>query len=366
VGAAHNGAGLSYEEAHEELLSAADRLPIAAAADTAEAAAPVPDDAPTAPFNFDTLVAALGAPAAPPLVEAVASGETPAVYTLPPDELPVGGDPFAALEAELRAQAGVDVSPDAVHTAALDAAAGLTEPEWSLPAPAAPGQDVDGGDASSELERDLRDVASAGPAVGHDGSAETSAAPDTTAADVPAGDEPPGEDPLSGFAPWLSADTPPTVEAPATEAAAAAVESVPLVTRPWEPAVPPTVVAEPLPDDVAAPLAAAEGEPPVFTPPIDHAQDGVPTDAAPAAAAAGEPEAAADAPVAPELSLAGVEVVADAEAFHQALAQMVDDAVAPADASPAAEAPESAPPAGDDVLGELEDWLHTLQDRSTQ
>ncbi len=97
--------GLTFEEAHQELLSAADRMPLAPATAAAETEADAGADpgGSTAPFNFDTLVAALGTPAAPPLVEAVVAGETPQVFELP--DLPAAdADPFAALEAELRAQ----------------------------------------------------------------------------------------------------------------------------------------------------------------------------------------------------------------------------------------------------------------------
>ena len=61
----------------------------------------------TAPFDFDTLVAALGTPTASPLIEAVVRGETPPVFELP-DMPELGADPFAALEAELRGQVETD------------------------------------------------------------------------------------------------------------------------------------------------------------------------------------------------------------------------------------------------------------------
>ena len=80
--------GLTFEEAHQELLSAADRLPPVTSDEPATTAADEAGGA-TAPFNFDTLVAALGTPAAPPQVEAVVQGETPPVFELP--ELPDRG-----------------------------------------------------------------------------------------------------------------------------------------------------------------------------------------------------------------------------------------------------------------------------------
>jgi tetratricopeptide (TPR) repeat protein len=113
--------GLTFEEADHELLSAADRLPPV----TADLAATTTADhtgGATAPFNFDTLVAALGTPTAPPQIEAVMRGETPPVFELP--ELPdLGADPFAALEAELRGQVGSPGEP----AAALEAPS-LDEP----------------------------------------------------------------------------------------------------------------------------------------------------------------------------------------------------------------------------------------------
>ncbi len=100
--AANPGGGLSYEEAHQELLSAASRVPLAAPQD------PPPvrdaDQGATAPFDFDRLVAALGSPAAPPHVEAAVAGYAgAAAFELPDSPALDGADPFAALEAELRA-----------------------------------------------------------------------------------------------------------------------------------------------------------------------------------------------------------------------------------------------------------------------
>ncbi len=103
VGAATTGpnGGLSFEEAHQELLSAAERLPV-----TPPQEAPLGRDADqgsTAPFDFDRLVAALGSPAAPPQVEAAVEGRPSTVSLDLPEPASLDPDPFAALEAELRA-----------------------------------------------------------------------------------------------------------------------------------------------------------------------------------------------------------------------------------------------------------------------
>lgn len=108
VGVAAAGAseGLSFEEAHRELLSAAERVPVAPPtpprlAETTTAPAAV---GATAPFDFDRLVAALGTPVAPAQVEAAVHGQpmvTPADLPQAPED---PSNPFAALEAELRAQ----------------------------------------------------------------------------------------------------------------------------------------------------------------------------------------------------------------------------------------------------------------------
>jgi len=91
---------LSFEEAHQELLSAAERLPVTAPQDMPSDAGRDGDQGSTAPFDFDRLVAALGSPAAPPQTEAAVAGFAAAVHI--PDTPSLGADPFAALEAELR------------------------------------------------------------------------------------------------------------------------------------------------------------------------------------------------------------------------------------------------------------------------
>ena len=121
IGVAQSGppGGLSFEEAHQELLSAAERVPLAPqsvpppARNAAEGA--------TAPFDFDRLVAALGSPAAPPQLEAAVAGRAAPAIDLP-DVADLGPNPFAALEAELRAHDAVPaVSLVGEPPSALDA-----------------------------------------------------------------------------------------------------------------------------------------------------------------------------------------------------------------------------------------------------
>ncbi len=107
IGMAASGppGGLSFEEAHQELLSAAERVPLAP-----QSASPPPArnaaEGSTAPFDFDRLVAALGTPSAPPQLEAVVQGLAAPAIDLP-DVVDLGPNPFAALEAELRAHDAV-------------------------------------------------------------------------------------------------------------------------------------------------------------------------------------------------------------------------------------------------------------------
>ena len=111
--AASPNGGLSFEEAHQELLSAAERLPVtppqAASLHEREA-----DLGSTAPFDFDRLVAAMGSPAAPPNVDAAIDGRASTVSLDLPEPAAVGPDPFAALEAELRAH---DAAPGGAKVA---------------------------------------------------------------------------------------------------------------------------------------------------------------------------------------------------------------------------------------------------------
>lgn len=107
VGASASGDthGLSFEEAHQELLSAAERVPLARPA--VPLAPPAAPEGSTAPFDFDRLVAALGSPSAPPQFEAAVDGSAAAAPISLPESIDLGPNPFAALEAELRAAEAV-------------------------------------------------------------------------------------------------------------------------------------------------------------------------------------------------------------------------------------------------------------------
>ncbi|MGE0359781.1 MAG: tetratricopeptide repeat protein [Vicinamibacterales bacterium] len=326
--------GLTFEEAHQELLSAAERVPfVSAAAPPAAEAEPasVPEAAPSAApaaapsgaFDFDTLVATLGTPAAPPLVEAVVSGETPEVFALP--DIPAeGGDPFAALEAELRAQG--DLEPLAID----DQVAALV--------------DADAADDVTATEVSAGDWPEP-PAA--EAPADVESAPAVT---VPEG-EPPAD------APWLttrlgdegSPEPQPVVEWGDAEVTVA--EVAPPATLPDEP------VAAP------APVLVVEG--------AFHLEVPMPSD-----------EPVVTAPASGDALLAGVEEAMHAELDAAAvgpdaverLMSGLTEAVEPpaAVAEPSAAASEAPQPSGvaaaverDDVLGDLEDWLSTLQDRSS-
>lgn len=148
IGVAQSGppGGLSFEEAHQELLSAAERVPLAP-----QSSAPPPArnaaEGSTAPFDFDRLVAALGSPAAPPQLEAAVAGRAAPVVALP-DVADLGPNPFAALEAELRAHDAApttipDVAPASEPPSAIDAL--LAAP------PAEAGETTDVGDALAAM-----------------------------------------------------------------------------------------------------------------------------------------------------------------------------------------------------------------------
>lgn len=133
IGVAQSGppGGLSFEEAHQELLSAAERVPLAPQS-TAQPAARNAAEGSTAPFDFDRLVAALGSPAAPPQLEAAVAGRPAPVITLP-DVQDLGPNPFAALEAELRAH---DTSPVALpDVAGVSEAASAMDALLAAPVP---------------------------------------------------------------------------------------------------------------------------------------------------------------------------------------------------------------------------------------
>ncbi len=100
--AASPNSGLSFEEAHQELLSAAERLPVTPPQEPSVYGRNA-DQGSTAPFDFDRLVAALGSPSAPPQIDAAVEGRAATVSIDLSEPVSLGPDPFAALEAELRA-----------------------------------------------------------------------------------------------------------------------------------------------------------------------------------------------------------------------------------------------------------------------
>lgn len=326
--------GLTFEEAHQELLSAAERVPLVAAAapavlepepEPAVEAAPLPTTpaAPATAFDFDTLVAALGTPPAPPLVEAVVGGETPEVFTLP--DLPAeGGDPFAVLEAELRAQGDIGAAALDDQMAAL--VAGDAAPaEVAVAEPAA---DDWPGEMAERLPADVE----ATPAPGEE--PPTDAPWLTTRLDEEAAPEPA---PVVewGYAEAIVADAPPTTS---SDQPAAPAEPVLVVEGAFHLEVPA------MPSD--EPVAPAEGS-------------GDPLLAGVEAALPAELETDAVGPEAVEQLMTGLAAAVEPP---PAVAQ------APADAPAATPEPSvvTAPAAqGDDVLGDLEDWLSTLQERSS-
>jgi tetratricopeptide (TPR) repeat protein len=366
VAAAGGSNGLTFEEAHRELLSAAERVPVVATP------APPPRrlaDAPTAPFDFDRLVAALGTPAAPPQVEAVVAGTPQGLALELPETIEVGPNPFAALEAELlahdarvaaeraeprgesgRYEVAADAARESMPEPALESAAQVLE-DTMLGSEAADG----GPGPAASIEPAAADLAQA---------AIDLAAMDLAA--VPA-----------DFAPAPVDDVAPAPPVPA--------DVMP------EPAdfVPAAEVA-PAPPDFAAARSDTDhalADTHLATPPIDLA----------ALTAALEPMAAADAALGPDVAVPVMDAVAVVDAVQVLDAvQVMDPSEAPTvllsvpesfpmeavpvpDPAPepevppvavAAEEPSPAPLAtaapapSEDVLDDLESWLNTLHDRS--
>ena len=303
--------GLTFEEAHQELLSAADRLP-AVTSDEPETTAEDEAGGATAPFNFDTLVAALGTPAAPPQVEAVVQGETPPVFELP--ELPEGADPFAALEAELRGQ--------------VELPGGMAAPEVLR---------VDEPTAETPLEAD-EDLYAPPEEWLTEPTPPKAFELDPAAEPVFADAEPaPPEDPTS---PWESAAPPQFEDAVPLDAEAAIAEV----------AVPEDVAAEDA-EDIAVGVTVLEAEV------VEHpAEPGPDADPAPTISAAERSETLS---LVARSEREGNDTMADqAEPTPSAPGSQDDDA--PAAPAPAAAAKD------DGVLDDLEDWLNSLQDKSSQ
>ncbi len=341
--------GLSFEEAHQELLSAGDRVPLAPAAATAESAPEVAGDpqATTAPFDFDTLVAALGTPAAPPLVEAVVRGETPEVFELPelPDlpGLPVltdAVDPFALLEAELRSQPAAEPGPEPSESATdpvqiePPAEGWLTRAYLADDAPAA---------AWAATEPD---------AGGAD--ADPTPLPDVAAGPVPV---------EAPFAALLTADGDPgdgaeeMTELPALSDLASDAPVDLASDAPVAPAPLDSLAA--LSETVSVSVSVQEWPAPAV------ADDATAADATPSDALMAEvaPPVSVDAP----LTDAAIDAPPEVPAI--AAAPVASEPVAePRIADPAIDGDRQPAAAGrhDDVLGDLEDWLSTLQERSDQ
>lgn len=329
--------GLTFEEAHQELMSAADRVPLAQPAPTAEPAPPVvevPMEGATAPFDFDTLVAALGTPAAPPLVEAVVSGETPELFTLPAAPAAEAADPFAVLEAELRGQPGDALAEADVAEDVASELAALVD--VFAPVAVEPSNEPD--HAGVETAADVVSPAVVDGAV--------------IANDAPA-------DASAPAAPW------PALEPPAIAPDALAS----LLGTAAEPVAPAAEPDAPASEDVLQSVAAViEGAEPIEAEAAPLVADTFVGDAI-----------VADDPVAPSALSESADVpepFAAAETAEAAQAEVVAAAQVHApegqegSPTPSGEAgdPPDAPAArqGEDVLGDLESWLHTLQERSDQ
>lgn len=299
VGVAASSApgGLSFEEAHHELLSAAERVPVVAPRPAPVAAS----DAPTAPFDFDRLVAALGSPTAPPQLEAAVAGRPTSVPALElADTIDLGPNPFAALEAELRAHA-------AAPTAASMAA------ESSTPAELGPVESAETGRYEASAAR-----AAGEPLVALLPDSAEAVLEDTLLADV--GD-------MALVAVDEASEAPePFEEAPTVAVAVAGVEAIGSGTahESPEPASP-----EPSATAIAFAPSAADASPEAEASPVE----------APAALAI-----AADAPDA-------------APAPHPVEASAL--------VATAVDAQSAAPATSGNVLDDLESWLDTLHDRTS-
>ena len=279
---AQGSSGLSFEEAHQELLSAAERVPLAPSASPARPATET--EGSTAPFDFDRLVAALGSPTAPPQFEAAVAGQASAAPIELPDVPDLGPNPFAALEAELRAHEAQPL-PAAAPWAAVQVEAAVetvSGDETAAPAPAV------------EMAPDT----SADPFAGLVSMPPAEAEPVFDLDMAAAALEMPASDRGDGLEDTLLADTVGLLDSEATPD---------------------------LPSAIDALLAAPE---PVLDAPVL------------AAAAADAPPVAAVATSVPEAETAA------------------------ADAAPVVVA--AAVRADDNVLDDLESWLSTLHDRSTE
>lgn len=224
VGVAASGSsqGLTFEEAHRELLSAPERVPAAAApaaARAVETTTPAPAHGATAPFDFDRLVAALGAPAAPAQLEAAVQGQPPVTAADLPAVADDSSNPFAELEAELRArEEGVEAPAGAALPGLPDLPAWVAAASDLTPLVPSDQPDADQGPRSPDVELEQAfatfepTVQQASPAanMGPDWSGlfDLGSGPISPAAEPPtAGVEatrPPTEDVLGELEDWLS------------------------------------------------------------------------------------------------------------------------------------------------------------------
>lgn len=299
VAASNTPGGLSFEEAHQELLSAAERVPVVAPRPAA-AAAPAATG-PTAPFDFERLVAALGSPAAPPQLEAAVAGQAAAVTI--PDAIDLGPNPFAALEAELRAHDSSASTPDADDERA------------------------DAGRYEGSAARAAQAAADATPPDSADAVLEDTLLEGTLLAGTTAIWTPPTE--------GAPADTDaPTVMLAAVDAGeGAAADTTP-------PADADTEVIELVAAELLQPEAGV----------IERGAEAL--------------EPVADAPEPPVETFA---TSPDDVAAMAVAAALLVPASEPAPDAPAADAPAPAPAAkatSEDVLDDLESWLNTLHDRT--
>lgn len=335
VGVAAAGApgALSFEEAHQELLSAAERVPV-----VAPRPAPVSAfDAPTAPFDFERLVAALGSPAAPPQLEAAVAGRPGGVPAIELAEtIDLGPNPFAALEAELRA-----------HEAAPAGAA--TEP--------------------AELGRYEGSAVKSGPNAADAPASADAVLEDTMLAEsidpswVPAAADPdpdpgPDEDRAAAEAPTviLSAVSTPS-EASEADAPGSDAETVALAVAAaglTGAGVPEVLADAEVP--AGAPEASLDPTDVVAEPPADSVEGPTPFAEAASADPAETAVATGDGPRA-----AAVEAVAD---DRRETPEPPAEHVAEAEVAAAAIASGAPGGTSGDVLDDLESWLNTLHDRS--
>lgn len=294
--------GLSFEEAHQELLTAADRMPPQPASDVHEASETAGS---TAPFDFDKLVAALGTPSAPSQLESVEAE----VVSLPTLEelLPLsdGGDPFAALEAELRE-----------HVQEPSGAPPSDEPEaGAVPAPAAEPEPQF--EAASVPE--VQEIAAIEPVP-----------PWSPLAGLPPAaldEERPGDPAPDG--PVEAVPDRDTAEIASNHGPATDDEPTDRVV-PWSP-------SGRLPESMPMPESPLDAEP-------DR-----------------EVEAARSTPWSADESAPARPDVAEPVAVDPAHAELASGGAQAGSEAETAPAPRAA---GDDVLDDLEDWLSTLQDRS--